>query len=586
MLLMRIQLFLLLSFIGVLSLHAQKRDVVINWNTDASNFNKQDISTKPNDLIGDSKGIFFELSKDNNVFTDQWYDSNFADPNSLKVSNVIYNAASAIDLSKIDKTTVPKKVQVSLASSLARDKIITQLYASPIVLINGSYQKVSSFTVSYTALNNRSRASKRLPITNSVLASGNFYKFKIAKTGIYRLSKSFLEDLGMKTNGINPRNLKIFGQGGKPLSLLNIENTSFDLPENAIQVIGEADGSFDSGDSILFYAIGTEGYDLQNDTNLNPYTNDSFYYVTADGNAGLRVQNMIEPTTAASTTITDFNDYKFHEEDTESPAKVGRRWYGNRFDFENEQTFDFDFPNIVAGQPVNVVVKAASASEANTSLMVSVNGNSVGTISFIPINDPFLLSARDYSGNTNASGETVSVKLEYNNSGNPASIGYIDYIGVTAIRQLTGINGQLPFQNNRVATLSGVGEYQIANAAQFTQVWDVTNTGAITAKQNADNAVNLSFKATLGSLRKYVAINPNDYYTPIKISRSLIRNQNLKGTVLKDASGNFQDLDYLIITSPRLLQPALRLANHRKTVDGLNVKVVLRQPVEAVMMDT
>ena len=35
-----------------------------------------------------------------------------------------------------------------------------------------------------------------------------------------------------------------------------------------------------------FYGIGVEGYDAENDTHLNPYSDESFYYVTASGDAG------------------------------------------------------------------------------------------------------------------------------------------------------------------------------------------------------------------------------------------------------------------------------------------------------------
>ena len=162
-----------------------------------------------------------------------------------------------------------------------------------------------------------------MPISNSVLATGNWYKFKVEQTGVHRIDRDFLNNLGMNTDGINPRNLKIYGHGGKTLPFLNIDNTQLDLPETAIQVIGEADGSFDSGDFILFYGISTLGYDEQNDTNINPYSNDSYYYITADGGNGLRVQAMNEPSGNPSEIITTFNDYKFHEEDEDSPAKVG-----------------------------------------------------------------------------------------------------------------------------------------------------------------------------------------------------------------------------------------------------------------------
>src|SRR5690606_6295595 len=135
-------------------------------------------------------------------------------------------------------------------------------------------------------------------------------------------------------------------------------------------------------------------------------------------------------------------------------------------------------------------------------------------------------------------------------------------------------DGQLPFRYKNAATMAGIGEYQISNASQFSQVWDVTDMQFITSKQNEENSASFTFKQTLGEVREYVAINPNNYYLPVKIAQAVVQNQNLKGTIFNDASGNFQDIDYIIITAPFLIQPALRLATHHKNLQGLNVKVV------------
>src|SRR5690606_18121017 len=62
--------------------------------------------------------------------------------------------------------------------------------------------------------------------------------------------------------------------------------------------------------------------------------------------------------------------------------------------------------------------------------------------------------------------------------------------------------------------------------------------------------------------------------SPIQVSPSTVLNQNLKGSIFRNNQGQFQDVDYLIVTPPQLLQPALRLANHNRTLRGLNVKVV------------
>jgi hypothetical protein len=342
--------------------------------------------------------------------------------------------------------------------------------------------------------------------------------------------------------------------------------------ENSIQVVGEGDGRFDSDDYILFYGVSTEGYNDQNDSNLNPYADEAIYYITAGDSPGKRVQNLVEPSAPASRQITTFNDYQFHEVDETSPAKVGRRWFGNRFDIEAEQQYEFSFPNIVSGSLMSVTVKAASASETPSSMAVSVNGTSVDPLEFNPINDPVLLSTRAFIGNVPAGGGTVTIDLSYNNGGNPSAIGYLDYIGIWAERQLSGASGQLQFRYNGASGSSEVVEYQIANASGFSQLWDVTDPSDVRIKAH-DASATLLFKAQFGEVREYVALDPTDFYAPVRLSDSRVLNQNLKGTVFNGAGG-FSDIDYLMVTAPFMLQPALRLAEHRRQMDGLNVKVV------------
>ncbi|NND63942.1 MAG: type IX secretion system sortase PorU, partial [Flavobacteriaceae bacterium] len=465
-----------------------------------------------------------------------------------------------------------------LISSRARNITYNSVYMSPVVRVNGQLRKVLSFSVNYKYATSRNSGSRSI-ITNSVLATGDWYKFQVEETGVYRVSKSFLDDMGMNTDGIDPRNIRIYGHGGKPLPLLNRLNNEFDLPENAIQVIGEEDGSFDSGDFILFYGVGVKGFDLENNTNLNPYSDEAYYYVTVADSPGLRVQPMLEPTGDPNINITQFHDYKFHEVDEFSPAKVGRRWFGNRFDIENEQSYEFNFPNIVSGAPMNVKVYAAAAAETITSMAVSINATSVDPLTFGIIADPVLLRTDFFDGDIPASGETVTVDLVYNNNGNPSSVGYLDYISVEALRQLAGAGSQMAFRNNDAATTSGIGEYQISNASQFSQIWDVTNTSFISAKANDESNAIISFKANLGEIREYVAINPNNYFQPIAAANPQVGNQDLKGTLFTNENGAFQDIDYIIITAPFLIQPALRLANHHKNLSGMNVKVITTDQV-------
>ena len=573
MVLMRkaILLFILIAmpFLG----KAQSKSITIYWDDEVSSaksFGGTNSAVSSSEMA--LERLKLQMDKTDVRYFTQWEDVAFADRNSVAVTNVRFGSVSSEELKKITPELLPNKLEYNIASTMGRDVLYTVFSISPIIKNNGSYQKILSFDINY----NYGPQNRTTPpaLTNSVLTTGQWFKFKVEKTGVYKLDTNFLNSLGMNTDGIDPRNIKVYGNGGQSLPLLNAENRFFDLPENAIQVVGEEDGSFDGNDFVLFYGTSTEGYVEENDSNINPYSDSSYYYVTSDGAPGKRVRPMVEPTAAVDFNITEFDEYQFHEKDEYSPTKLGRKWFGDRFDIEDEQSYTFEFPNIVAAKPMRLIVKAAAASESVTSMAVSINSTSLDPLSFSALGDEGLLSMKSLDIEVPANNTTVTVDLAYNNAGNPSSIGYLDYIGVWAVRQLAGVDGQLAFRYNAASTLTGVGEYQISNATQFSQVWDITDFQFITSKQNEGNAPSFGFKQTLGQVRNYVALNPNNYYVPTKIAQSAVQNQNLKGTIFKDESGNFKDVDYIIIAPPFLIQPALRLAQHNKENQGLNVKVV------------
>ncbi len=549
----------------------QSKDIRIFWNEDTKTAEKRISKEEQRDRLLSRLNLV--VDKNTSSFDSRWLDRGFADSRSVEIVNTKWADLSVKEIQQLNPKIIPSTLEYSLQSALARDKIYTTISISPIVNRNGRLQKLLSFTVTYrygSAPVNRTR----MPISQSVLATGDWYRFQIDKTGIYKVDRSFLADIGMNTNDIDPAKIKIYGFGGKPLPLANDENFIFDLPEISIQVVGGDDGSFDNGDYLLFYGQGVEGYDSENDTNLNPYSDEVYYYVTASGNAGKRVQAMVEPTGNPNVIIREFQEERFHEEDEFSPAKVGRQWFGNRFDIESEQRYEFSFENLVVGKPVRVGVRAAASSEVATSLAVSVNSTTVDPLTFNPINDPTLLSVDSFVSDIPVSGGTVSLDLAYNNSGNPSSIGYLDYIRVEATRNLVGTGQSLIFKNKEVGTQSGIGEYEISNAAGFSQVWDVTRPDIVSFKLNEGANSNFTFKASLGEVRTYVAIVPSNYLNPIKGNNNRVTNQDLKGSIFLDNSGTFKDIDYLIIVPPFLIQPALRIANHHRNVSGLNVKVV------------
>ena len=516
--------------------------------------------------------------------------NSYVDENSLQITNVVYETIPEGQLGDLSRKAIKTTINSKFINVISRDKIFAMLTFSPIIKDEGGYKKVKSFSYSFKSATNNSKFNQiqfNTGISNSALSYGTFKKIYVTKSGIYRISKGFMSDLGFDVNTINPRKIKIYGNGGRMLPLVNNAPYPNDLEENAIQVIGESDGVFNDGDYILFYAEGLDNWSAENQTNLNLYSDKSFYYITVANDDGKRISLMNQPTASPTLSLTTFDDYQFHEVDKTNIGKLGRIWFGEDFSLNNEQTFDFSFPNIVTSSPSKLSVHVGSNSFVSTSFAVGVNGINVGNISLgaVELNSG-LVAANCYLNYANCpsipqilpfqtipSTPNISVKLTYNNNGVPTSKGYLDFISIAAKSNLTGFGKQFRFTYNDASTQTGVVEYQLSNASGISQIWDITDIYNVTSISNT-NQSNFSFKASLGQEKKYIAIDETDLYTPSVDSNISVANQNLKGTIFNNTQGVFQDIDYLIITAPFLNSQAEKLANFHRNYYGLNVKVV------------
>jgi hypothetical protein len=565
----------LFTFFICFSVISQSKDFAIKW---SGTINLSTETSQVEVPFFNKENFNFSVSNGLTFFS-EWKTGGYIDENSAKLVNIRYETILKEDLKGVKQYTIPNKIKFSLKNAISRDKQSVVLEMSPILNDNGVFKKIISFTVQYNNIRSNTINFSSQGITNSVLDQGEWYKFYIDTTGVFRLSKSFLSNLGINVNSIDPRNIKLYGQGGKSLPQPNNVYYPLDLTENAIYVEGEADGSFDNNDYILFYGVGPKGYNAEHNSNINPYVDKSYYFINVAGGLGKRIQPMTEPVAGADIQINTFEDYRFHEVDEFNLAKLGRRWFGDRFDFEKEKTINFKFDNLVTTQPVNLKVYAAAVGEVATSMQLNVNGVNIDNLSFSAIDDPILATQDVYIGNINVNTSEISVNLNYNNNGNPSSVGYLDYISIEATRNLIHTGNQFIFKKNSVATESGIGEYAISNASNISQVWDITDKYNVTRKLNIDESSIFSFKAQLGELRYYLAVDPTDYFEPKRDSNSRVANQNIKGTVFNNNAGDFQDVDYIIVTRSDMISQAERLAQINRDQYNLNVKVFRLQDI-------
>jgi len=516
------------------------------------------------------------------LFFSQW-DSNggYVDENSVTLSNITYETITQSDLKNLNTNLIPKSPKFNFYNTNARDKRGYYFEISPIINDRSIYKKIKSFTVNYNTTLNRTQTAFRTEISNSVLSSGEWYKFYIEESGVFQLTKGFLSSLGVNVNSVDPRTIKIYGNGGRMLPLLNAENYPFDVVENAIKFVGEEDGSFDNGDYILFYGEGPKTYSEESQTNLNLYTDKTYYYVNVSSGNGKRIQQMPSIDTTADIQVNTFQDYQFYEVDEHNLAKLGRRWFGDDFAIENQRVYNFQFPNLITSETVRFDIAVGSVSETDgTTMGITINGNFVSSLGLGVISPGSVLgTANAYGDDINISSDEITVTLDYNNNGNPSANAFLDYINIEATRALTYNGEQLVFKNKDVVTTPGVAEYNLSNASGVQEVWDITDRFNVSNILNSEGLNNLSFKAVSGEERIYLAFSSSNALQPKKESRSTLANQNLKGTIFLNNQGAFEDVDYIILTPTELLSQAERLAQINRNQYNLNVKVVELQTI-------
>lgn len=556
-----------------LSFSQSKETIQLDWKE--TFFSIDDVQIKVPGF--DSDNLEYDGVASKIYFKKVFLDVNF---NELELVNFQTETISESSLFDLKKQSLETGINFISSSTLARNQRLVSLSFNPIYIDKGVLKRVISIEIN--KINNFNKISSNYStqnIVNSVLTSGDFYRFSVEKSGVYRLSKSFLESIGFNTN-TDPRTIKIYGNGGRMIPLLNSIPHPSDLEENSIEFVGEEDGRFDSQDYILFYAEGVDVWNSESQTHVNLFEEKAYYFVTSSSGNGKRIQQATQPTSNPSTTFTLFDDYTFYEKDLFNLGKLGRKWVGEEFNIETTMDFDFDIPNLNTSFPVNVYINLVSASQGNAFFKVKVNNQNLSNVNFLSLSAVQYVSGVENIVNQdiNVAGSAIKVSLDYDKNGVPSSKGYLDYIAIRSKRNLVGYNKQFLFKNEAQQNNIGVGQYSITSASNISRVWDVTDIYNVSSYLN-DSQSTFNFKVNLGTERKYVAVDLNDTFTPSRVTNSKVVNQNLKGTIFLNNQGAFQDIDYLIITPKFLLNQAEKLAQFHRNYFSYNVKVVTLEKI-------
>jgi len=438
----------------------------------------------------------------------------------------------------------------------------------------GQTERLVAFSLQFTgSLTRNPQPARTQAASSSVLANGSWYKLGVIAEGIYRLTHNDLLQLGMKSEELTLQNIRLFGNGGGMLPLLNNSPRTDDLAENAIQVVDtDNNGQFNSGDYLLFYGQGQTRWTYNTSEKRylhqrNYYSDTTFYFITTDPlTAGKRIQTTASESPTGFITVNSFIDYAFRESDQQNFIKSGRQWYGEAFDVDLNQQFSFSFPNLVPG---TVSLKSSVVSRTSVSqfgvfstFVIRYNGATILTQNVANVGTSYTDDfGRAVVSGTNFTASNPDIVLDYTYVPyNSSSTGWLDYIQLNARRSLTMNGNSLQFRERDTTANLLQRLFRLDGNSQGLEIWDITSQSNVRKQQFNINGNSTEFYRTLAANAEveYIAFNQQAFRKPILAGA--VENQNLHA---------LPQCDYIIITHPEFLAQAERLADFHRANDSL-----------------
>ncbi len=483
---------------------------------------------------------------------------------------------------KTDLTGVTDKVVVKTAISYERREARLYISFAPVRRNpqTGVYEKLLSANLVLSNENKAAapvnRPAQRVYASSSVLASGEWFKIGVMAEGIYKVTYSFLRNMGMNSSA-TLQNIRLFGNGGGRVPQHNSLPRYDDLQENAIEVVdANANGSFDADDYFLFYGQSPDRWtysstDQRYHHQRNIYSDTTFYFITFSGGGNAkRIGDVASlPSSPTDRSVTTFVDYAFHEKDDKNFIKSGREWYGETFDVNLNQHFLFSFRNLVPG-PVYIKSSVIGRTTVDATVYsyyhVVYNGTtllnqSMSSVGTDPL-DPHATEKND-AAVFNATDPDIDIEYQYIPY-NSTSIGWLNYTELNATRYLALTSPDLFFRDRTTAVTNA--SYTVTTSLSGVSIWNITDPLNVTRQlYSFPEPGKMAFIAAPGGsgASEFAAFTSQSLKQPLAKGR--VANQNLHA---------LPEADYLIISYPDFMDEAERLADYHRTSNNLRVHVV------------
>ncbi|MFT4681332.1 MAG: hypothetical protein ACI9YU_001176, partial [Flavobacteriales bacterium] len=412
---------------------------------------------------------------------------------------------------------------------------------------------------------------------SSKLASGGWYKVSVPEDGVYSITYSDLEALGLDPSLIDPRKISLYGNGGGMLPVINGDPRMDDLVENSIMVVGESDGNFDSGDQIVFYGQGPHRWEIADANSCmtfhhvnHLYSENSFYFLKVGSHAGKRVLNQVNADSPHNTVVTSFDDRAFFESNENNLLKSGRDWFGQILDINTTQSLSFGFANRITSLPVKLRANVVSRSiNSPSTFRFTVNGASTFSVMPGSVTGEYYQKFAETTSSCQEltiGSSSLEINLEFLKSVSSAQ-GWLDYFEVNVRRNLTFSGSEILFRDNQSVAPGNISEFRVSNAASSVTIWDVTDPTNVKRQLVTQSGSTQLFTIGTETLKEYLGFNGTNYRSVGVVGR--VENQNLHG---------LSQANMIIVSHPEFLSEANRLADFHRSSDERPLSVHIVTP--------
>ena len=389
----------------------------------------------------------------------------------------------------------------------------------------------------------------------SVLADGSWWRLEVTRTGVYAVGVADVPAL----QGVAVDRINMYGMAGNQLPTDNRRVPTTGLTAIAIDVVDRnGNGTFDSGDEVLFFGEGCDVWryhtgDARWEMQRHTYASANYYFLTTTSAAAPHRIGSGTATTA-DTTVASYTAVAVVNNDMTNIYKTGQLWMGEKFSAGNtSRSFTLALPSTATG--IRMRYALANKSTANGRFDVSTTGLS---------RTHFISASKVYTTvleSTTASAQSLTFGITYTPGENSAE-GYLDYIELTGHVPLAFTGSQLMVRNDQGLGHATVG-YTL-NGGNGARVWEVTHAGAERELQLTNGRWTDSIG---GEARQYIVFGANRL---LPASVSAVANQNLRGAA---------QADYIVVCNPQFRTQAERLAALHAINDDLSTLVVTDRQV-------